>query len=224
MSTDVLLIWDRPERGLWASFSAFRGHDAKLGACVPGAQQREDALPEGTGRLEGEEQVERAAVVEGHAAPLPVQVHADAPRRGPGAAQRGGLRGGERPQPAAAALHGPHGARGAQPYSALAAHRLPGRAQGVEALPVVLIVSGRVSEGGGVRGLHLPAVAASPEALRPQHRWKLIEARRAVGGRRCPRWGQSDAAAVLRDEQAAVCGARIQGQVGWREEGTRKTV
>lgn len=194
--------------------SAFGRHDAERGAGIASAEQREDTLPQGPGRLEGEEQVQRAAVVEGHAATFPVQVHADAARRGPGAAQRSGLGSREGPQAAAAALHGPHRPRGAQPHAALATHGLSGRPHGVAALVVVLILPGGVRARGRLGSLHLPAVPAGPKALCAQHRGELIEARGAVGGRGCPWGGQSDAAAVRRDEQAAVGGARVQGQVG----------
>lgn len=201
--------------------SALGGHDAERGAGVARAEQREDALPQGAGRLESEEQVQRAAVVEGHAAPFPVQVHTDAARRGPGAAQRGGLGSRECPEAASTALHGPHGPRGAQPHAALAAHRLPGRTHGVAALAVVLGLPRGVWARGGRGGLHLPAVPAGTETLCAQHRRELIEARGAVGGRGCPWRGQSDAAAVRRDKQAAVRGARVQGQVGCTGTGRR---
>lgn len=191
-------------------FSAFGWHDAQPGTGVSDAEQREDALPQGTRRLEGEEQVKRVAIVESHSASLPVQVHANPPWWGPGAPQRGEFWCRECPQAAAAALQGPHGARGAQPYTALASHGLSSRAQGIVTLPVVLILR-RVSAGGSTHSLHLPAVAASPEALCAQHSWELIEAIWAVRGHRCLWWGQSDAAAVGRDEQAGVCGARVQG-------------
>lgn len=200
-----------PEGG--ACGSALRWHDAQRGARVTRAEQWEDPLPQGAGGLEGEQQVQRAAVVEGHAAPLPVQVHADPPRRGPGAAQWGGLGCRECPQAASAALDGPHRAHRAQPYAALALHRLPSRTEGVVTLHVVVLPR-RGSARGGVRGLHLPAVAARPEALLAQHRGELIEARWAVRGLGCPWGGQPDAAAVSGDEQAAVGSARVQGQVG----------
>lgn len=198
-------------------FSAFGWHDAQPGTGVSDAEQREDALSQGTRRLEGEEQVKGVAIVESHSAPLPVQVHPNPLWWGPGAPERGGFWCCERPQAAAAALQGPHGARGAQPYTALASHRLPSCSQGIATLPVALILR-RVSAGGSIHSLHLPEVAASPEALRTQHSWELIEASWAVRRHRCPWWGQSDTAVVGRDEQAGVCGARVQGQVGWGEQ------
>lgn len=102
-------------------------------------------------------------------------------------------------------------------------HGFPGRAHCIVALLVVLILPRRVSAGGSVRSFHLPAMAAGPEALRAQHSRELIEALGAVRGRGRPWWGQLNAAAVGRDEQAAVCGPRVQGQVGWRAGGRERT-
>lgn len=199
-------------------------HDAQWSARVSRAKQWEDPLPQGSGGLEGEQQVQRAAVIEGHATPLPVQVHADPPWRGPGAAQRGGLGCCECPQAATAALDGPHRAHRAQPYAALAWHRLSSRTEGVVALHVlVLVLPLRGSAPGGLRRLHLPAVAARPKALLAQHRRELIEARGAVRGLGCPWGGQPDAAPVSRDEQAAVGGARVQGQVSCGAQDRRGT-
>lgn len=215
MSADGLAGASEAAGGGCGRVSAFGRHDAERGAGIASAEQREDTLPQGPGRLESEEQVQRAAVIEGHAATFPVQVHADAARRGPSAAQRSGLGSCEGPQAAAAALHGPHSPRGAQPHAALATHRLSGRAYGVAALAViVLVLPGGVRARGRLGSLHLPAVPAGPEALCAQHRGELIEARGAVGGCGCPWGGQPDAAAVRRDEQAAVSCARVQGQVG----------
>lgn len=196
---------------LWAKFSAFGWHNAQWGTGVSGTEQREDALPQGARSLKGKEQVERAAVIEGHTAPLPVQVHPNPPGWRPSDAQQGGLRCCQCPQAASSAFHGPHGAGGAQSYTALSSHRLSCRAQGIATLPIVLILPGRASAGSIVYGLHLPAVAASRESLRTQHCWEMIEARWAVKGRRCSWWSQLDAAAVGRDEQAVVCCARVQG-------------
>lgn len=66
-------------------------------------------------------------------------------------------------------------------------------------------------------------MAAGPETLRTQHRRQLIEACWAVGGLGCPWWGQSDAAAVSGDEQAAMCGARVQSQVSWEAQERERT-
>lgn len=116
-----VLIWARPERGLWASFSAFRGHAAGRG--VPGTAAGRTRAPRGTGRPEG---ASRGALGrEGHGGPAPQSK--STMRRGGGLAPAPEVGSGAvRPTAGRAVPSTAHnGACGAQLLLGSQAHRLP---------------------------------------------------------------------------------------------------